>query len=145
MFTRQTCILVLLALVISAGVGHLCVDSRQAQAQQPKDSKLREMLKERHAALKEIAQHLAKGFLNGVVSVESLHEAEHAVLHAELDLCDTVKERTAVSEKIVVLCKKQEESAAEAVKSGAAPVNVFLRAKVNRLEAEIALERLKSN
>ena len=148
MVTRQTggtgIAVALLALVVGAGVWYSCSDSRRARAEQPKDTKLKELLKERHATLKDLARQMAKAYQGGGVPIDRLHETERAVLVAEFDLCDTERDRAAVLEKIVALSEKQEEGTAEAVKSGAAPASASLRAKVNRLEAEIALERSKS-
>src|SRR4051794_39397113 len=68
-------------------------DSARANAEQAKDAKLKELLKERHATLKEMAALLTKGHSQGTVPLERVQEAELAVLRAELDLCDTDKER----------------------------------------------------
>ena len=148
MVTRQSKVtgfaFVLLALIIGAGVWFSCSDSRQARAEQPKDTKLKKLLKERHLTLQDTARLTLKGYQSGEVPLERLHEVVLAVHRAEFDLCDTDKERTAVLENIVAMTKKQEEDALKAFRSGAVAGSVSLKAKVNRLEAEIALERAKN-
>jgi outer membrane protein TolC len=70
-------------------------------------------------------------------------EANQAASHAELDLCDTDKERLAVLEKMLAEAKGFEASVAERVKAGESPIRAVLQAKVSRLEIEIALEHVK--
>lgn len=136
--------LAVMTLFLVSGIGYLSVYSPRASAQEPKAGKLKELLKERHATLKEIAAQTARAYQTRGVPIERLHEAEEAVLKAELDLCDSDKERIAVLEKLVALAKGQEEREMELVKAGSVPGTALLRAKANRLEAEIALERAKS-
>jgi hypothetical protein len=66
------------------------------------------------------------------------------VLHAELALCASDKERISALEKIVAQAKANEQDAVERYKSGAAPSSDALMATAGCLEAEIALERAKS-
>jgi hypothetical protein len=115
----------------------------QVRADPTKDARLKELLKERHATLKEIAVQVAKAYEAGAASIEQMHDAEQTVLRAELDVCETDKERIAVLEKLVILAKKQEDRAAETVKRGINSPTATLKARAKRLEAEIALERAR--
>jgi len=66
------------------------------------------------------------------------------VRHAELDLCDTSKERVAVLEKMLAEAKDYEKTIFQQVESGGAQASTALKAKVSRLDVEIALERATS-
>lgn len=132
-----------LLFLIAGGIWYGSADFLRVQAAQPKDSKVKELLKERLATLKEIAVQIERAYKGRAMSIEQLQDANLAVLKAELDLCESDKERIAVLEKIVELAKTQEKQAVEAVKGGAVSGTTALKAKVSRLEAEIALERAK--
>jgi outer membrane protein TolC len=66
-----------------------------------------------------------------------------AVLNAELEMCESDKERMAVLEKTVELTKENEKSAEQRYKSVEAGMSDVLLAKTDRLEAEIGLERAR--
>jgi hypothetical protein len=102
------------------------------------------LLKERLDVLKEIQTRTARRFQNGQGSKGELLEINLRVLKAELDLCATDEERIAVHEKIVAGLKEIEQQAGELVKQGAADAGSVLEARLNRLEAEIALERARA-
>jgi hypothetical protein len=108
------------------------------------DAKLNKLLKERLAALRALADQTTKDYKAGQVSFDRVHHATKAVLHAELELCDSDRERIAVLEKLVAQAKANEQHATERYKSGAAPASDALMAAAGRLEAEIALEQAKS-
>jgi hypothetical protein len=108
------------------------------------DAKLDDLLKQRLATLRALADQTTKDYKAGRVSFERVHHAAQALLHAELELCSSDKERIAVLEKIVAEAKGYETNAVERYKSGAAPSSDALMATASRLEAEIALERAKS-
>jgi hypothetical protein len=63
---------------------------------------------------------------------------------AELELCETDQERVAVLQKILTIARDQETLAQNLVKSEHGTLGMALRAKAERLQAEIALERAKS-
>ena len=79
----------------------------------------------------------------GSVALEEVQQANLRVHKAELDLCETDKERVAVHEKIVGILREMEERVAELHKQAVASQAAVIEAKVNRLEAEIALERAR--
>ena len=72
-----------------------------------------------------------------------VQKADLRAWKAELDLCATDKERIAVQEKIVGECKKIEEFLRRGQQAARVSADIVADATVNRLEAEIELERLK--
>src|SRR5262245_50040827 len=74
-------------------------------AEEPKESRLKELLKEKLSILKEVAAELEKAAASGQVSVEQTLQATEAVLRAELDLCESDKERIPILEKLVAAAK----------------------------------------
>ena len=80
----------------------------------------------------------------GRTSLAHVYEANHAVRKAEIDLCKTDKERFAVLEKMLAEAKDYEKAVATEVKAATAPATAGLKAKVSRLDVEIALERAKT-
>jgi outer membrane protein TolC len=105
--------------------------------------KAKALLKERLATLKLVADRLEAGYKAGTVPVADLMQAAEAVLKAELDLCETAKERVAVLVKLVESAKRREGLVEKMVKAAQATGTDLLRAKASRLEAEIALERAR--
>lgn len=108
------------------------------------DSRIKELLRERHATLKEVASTISSQYEAGQASSDLVYAANLAVHQAELDLCDTDKERVAVFEKMLPEAKAAEKDAGAAHQNGRENASVALKAKVNRLEIEIALERAKA-
>jgi hypothetical protein len=116
----------------------------RAAGQDTKASKLKELLKERLAALQEVAsQTKAAARRDPSVSLAQVNQADRAVYQAELELCDTDKERAAVLEKMLSAAREWEKVVEEMVKAGLAAPRETLKAKAARLEVEIAWERAK--
>ena len=134
----------LLLLLLVASPYYWAAASPQAPAAEAKDSKLQGLLKERLATLREIAAQTDQAYRAGQATMEQVVQANQSLLAAELDLCASAKERIAILQKGVELAKQQEEVAMQRSRAGVAPAYVPLKAKVNRLEAEIALERAKA-
>jgi RNA polymerase sigma factor (sigma-70 family) len=107
------------------------------------DQKVQALLKERLAVLKEMQNRADKLYQAGQESKGELLQIKLRVLKAELDLCATDKERIAVHEKMVAVLKEIEQQVEELVKQNAAGAGAVLEARLNRLEAEIALERAR--
>jgi outer membrane protein TolC len=126
------------------GVLALGLGAGGARADEAKDSRLKELLREKVAALKENAALVEKAQGPGGATPEQVLQAHRAVLDAELELCDTDKERIAVLEKTVALTKTQEETVRELMKKGAVTASAVIAARVRRLDAEIMLERTKA-
>jgi hypothetical protein len=134
--------LVLLLLLIAGGIYCWSGNAPPASAAPSPDAKVTTLLRERLATLREIAIQAARDFERGSASVMEVHEANEAVLLGELDLADSQKSRIAIYEKLVAEAKAHEEHLARA-KTGMDRPHLVLKAKVHRLEAEIALEREK--
>jgi uncharacterized protein (TIGR03067 family) len=98
-------------------------------------------LRQRLATLREIAARSEGAYKEGAASLGAVRQASLAVLSAELDLCETPRERIAVSEKILAHRREIEKSLEAAYKESAATEDVLLRARTERQEAEIALQR----
>jgi outer membrane protein TolC len=109
-----------------------------------KDSKVKELMKERLATLRELVRLTTAEYNAGRASFDRLHQAIRAVLDAELEQCQSDKERIAVLGKTLALAKESENNALQRYKSGAATHSDVLMATAARLETEIALERAKS-
>ncbi len=109
----------------------------------PKESRVRALLKERLDILRAGAVRARRRLQMGTAGPEIVRQAEIRVLKAELELCETDKERVAVQKKIVDLWKEMEDRVRRLHQTGAASEEIVQDATLNRLEAEIDLERLK--
>ncbi len=133
----------LLLLLLTGAVWLWSGNAPPASAAERQDAKVAALLRERLAALREIADQAAKLYARGSASVAEVHDANEAVLLAELGLADSPTERIAAREKLVAEAKPHDEHVAHLVKTGASDPLMALKAKVHRLEAKIALEREK--
>jgi hypothetical protein len=102
-----------------------------------------ELLKQRLALAKEFVAQAEQGYQKGAVPWAEWLRAKEAVFKAELDLCESDKERIAVLEKMVAWASQYEEIAAKMVPAGQNTPSALLEAKLRWLEAEIALQRAK--
>ncbi len=116
-------------------------DPNAAFAQVARLAKIQELLQARLAITKELASLAANAHRAGEAPIEHVFQANQAVLKAQLDLCESNKERIAIMERFVELARDQEEHAVKSYKTGRATASAPLNAKVVRLEAEIALEK----
>ena len=140
---KVTAIVVASLLLFASGVWLSSGDSRLARADEAKDSKLKDLLKERLLILQEVASRRTKAHQDGQISLAQVYEANQAVRNAELDLCDTSQERVAVLEQMLAEAKGFEKNITLEMKSGGVSTNGALKAKLSRLDVEIALERAK--
>jgi hypothetical protein len=108
------------------------------------DAKLKELLKERLAALRALVKGATADYAPERVSFERVNQARRALVQAQLESCESDKERIALLEETVALAKEFAKHAAQRYKNGAAPESDVLMAAVARLEAEIALQCAKS-
>jgi hypothetical protein len=104
-------------------------------------AKVQSLLKERLEILRKTADRLKQLNSTGGVSEEQVKRANLRVYHAELDLCETPKDRIAILEKIADWHKEMEDHVSQLAKQKQAPQSDVDEAKLSRLEAEIALER----
>ena len=145
--TRARNILSVTVVIIAAMIiGHWSTQTGAlaAPGKGAKDARLNSLLQERLTALREAATFTTKAYETGVESFANVMAANQAVHAAELDLCSTDKERIAVLERMVAEVRNYESLAAQQVARGIDPASSVPKAKANRLEVEIALERLKN-
>jgi outer membrane protein TolC len=125
-------------------IGSLFDELKPLAAAEQKDGKVKELLKERLATLKTLADLTVNDYKAGRVSFDRVHQAMRAVLDAELELCESAKERVTILEQAVKLAKEFETVAEAQFRIGKVTQSDVLLAKVNRLDTEIALERAKA-
>jgi RNA polymerase sigma factor (sigma-70 family) len=107
-------------------------------------NRVRALQKERLALLRHMAKVTALNHKQGTVSQGDVLKANLRVYRAELDLCETDKERVSAHEKIVDALKMIEERVVQAHKAAAESEAAVAEAKLARLEAEIALEQARA-
>jgi hypothetical protein len=112
-------------------------------AQQSSDNKLKDLLKDRHAALEAVAKATREGYESGAVSLEDMYQSQMAVLKGELDAADGQKDRVSILERMVKMAQEQEKGIAAGLEMGISTETSALRSRVARIEAEIALERAR--
>jgi hypothetical protein len=134
--------LVLAFCALMAGLAPATVSLAQEQAR-PGD-KLATLLNERLAVARQIAKAVNESFKNRSATVDELLEASRLVLGAELALCDSNKARIAVLEKYATEAKKREAIAMQIFKTGQGTERLALKARADRLQAEIAIEKARA-
>jgi hypothetical protein len=108
-------------------------------------SRTKALIQERLETLQKIADRVRLLNERGTVPNEAVRKANLRVYRAELDLCDeTAKDRIAILEKFVGVHKEIEDQISNLAKRGVVPTEDMDEARVNRLEAEIELEREKT-
>ena len=141
---------VFLFMLIAVSAGHSPITSVRLDAQEPalragKPSMLRKLLEERLATTVEFAKQTTVRVKTGTASAEELVEATRMAFEAELDLCNSDKERIAVLVKFLAMAKEAEKLAVDLNKAGQGLQGSALKAKAERLRVAIALERAKRN
>jgi hypothetical protein len=149
MFNRRISFAALTAapvfLLLAASAGYFTLSSGRADAEErAKGTKQTELFKERLAVVRQIAKLSTEAYKAGDGTYDEVREAARMMLQAELDQCDSDKYRIAVIEKFVTEAKMMEEHAGQLSKAGRAPPRTALKAKADRLQAEIALEQAKT-
>ena len=124
MFTSSRTVTPIALAVLLLGTGTLWYassDTPPVSAGEPKDAKLKELLKERLATLTELAKAADQEYRIGKTSFDRVQQTSRALLDAQLELCATEKERITVLETIVTLAKQQEETAKQALQHWEGP------------------------
>ena len=134
----------LVALGFAGGIATWRGTSPRAVAAQGGDTKVKTLLKERHATLEMAAKVTNEIFKNGRASFGQVVEANRAMFNAELDLCETDKERVAVLEKMLAEARAYEKTVEVGREVAEVSYADALKAKADRLEVEITLERIKA-
>jgi hypothetical protein len=121
------------------------VEGKKEADRKPEEDKVRALLQERLATLKQIAAETEQVYKRaGRLAWQDVVQAKLHAAKAELDLCETDKERVAVHERIVALAREIEVVVGVQVEAGKLPHFELLRARVSRLEAAVALERART-
>ncbi len=108
------------------------------------DAKVRNLLQERLTVLKQIADELQTAYQDtGSVPLETVLQAQMTALKAELELSQSSKDRIAILEKILDRARRNEKNMAKRYENGRVRNSACLTAVVNRLDAQIALERAR--
>lgn len=147
-FVTTTGILFVAFLATSAG--DLTAPGALANAQDPAkpqkgEDRLKGLLNERLAVSRDCAKQVRERLKSGNGTLEELIEPTRMLLEAELDVCESTKERIAVLEKFLGEAKDIERLAEGFAKTGRGRTSTALMAKAQRLGIEIALERAKAN
>ena len=135
----------LLALLFGGVLGSSSATMTCVAGQDAKDTKLKELLKQRLATLREIAVLTKKAVAaDPGVKIDELIVANQAVLQTELELCETDKDRIAVLVKSLAEAKDLEKLVEEWGKKGLVAPRDALKPKAARLRVEITLEQIKA-
>jgi hypothetical protein len=138
--TRTTVLWILpglLAITIGAATG------QKAQPRAPagtSSARLRALLDEKVKLLKEIEQGVRAMRADGTAGPVEVQRAVIAVIRADLERNHTKAERIALRQKWVEAAKELEQAAESAVRQGMSRSDLF-QARIDRIEAEIGLER----
>lgn len=127
----------MLALIIAAGF-------MTAAPERPSDSaRVKELQKERIAALRETADVSMKLAQSARVELSEALEDRINLLKAEVDAAENGADRIALYKKAIDSLKEYEAMAKTRFEAGRGTQVAMLRVKARRIEVEIALERLK--
>ena len=110
-----------------------------------KESKIKSLQKQRLAVLMEATAEIKSTYLAGRTSVDRLQAALRDQYEAELDLCETDKDRLRVLEEMLRLAVENEQSLDKRYQAGDLPKSEFLAAKAATLQAAISVEKMKAN
>lgn len=105
--------------------------------------KIKELQKERIAVLKKLTDQLANLYKFGRVDYGEVLQASRQLAEAELEVAETDKERVELYQKLIAALKEHEEWVTRDFRAGRVPGAGLLKAKAERLEAEILLEKVK--
>lgn len=124
--------------------GHSPTVGQEPAKAEEQGAKITDLQKEWLAALRDMVNKDAVRAKNGQASPEEILASNRMLAEAELEVCESGKQRIAALEKILVSARDTEKLTETLAKSGQARETTFLKAKAERLRFEIALERAKS-
>jgi hypothetical protein len=125
-------------------VSYWMLHSLRVEAQVSQSNTVRDLQEQRFATLRKVLEITSEQFKKGLASFDELGSATKAENEAELDVCNSKKERIAVFEKLVAGAKALEEQSAKLAANKLIPESSFLKAKADRLEQEILLEQART-
>ena len=129
-------ILVLFSLVL---VGATLVTAQQNTESDPQS--VRDLMEEREAVLQRLVEFTKAAYSTGSGTLESAIAAQSELLAAQLEAATTPRERIGIRESQLEHAKWHEKVAANQVAVGNGSSLDLLKAKANRLTAQIHLQR----
>jgi outer membrane protein TolC len=108
-------------------------------------SRLKATMKARLEATRSVLDRHVQEFAAGRGGIEELIDASHRLLRAETDICNRTKEQIAAWQGHVDFLKQIEKQLQEGAQAGVVPAHDVKDVECRRLEAEVTLERLKSD
>ena len=119
--------------------------SETSKSPEKYEGELQQLLLERKTLLSHNVESMKIFVDSGRVDISEYHDANIALLRAEMDLCKTKDERLDILEKIIQIHKNYEEQVAKKIAFGQSSKIELNKAKVAILEARIELikEKLK--
>lgn len=103
--------------------------------------KLRELHRERVETLQQLIQDLESQKSNRQVSRDEIMQTNLQLLRAQLDAAQSNNERMTLHQNIVDLMSEWEDMAEQVVKKAHVERSLYLKAKADRLKAEIDMEQ----
>jgi hypothetical protein len=136
-------------LFFAVWASYLYVSSQPACGQgsarpEVKADTLKQLRAERLTVLREIVKQTTEAFKAGATDYQQVSAATQALHQAELEQCESDKDRVAVLEKIVAQAKAAEQIADQRSKTGTSQPWEALKARADRLQAEIDLEKAET-
>jgi hypothetical protein len=141
-FASLTAIVVFAWIALSPG--HSPSVGQEPVKPQDQGAKIKELQKEWLDAVRAMAKQEEARAKNGQAPPEEVMASTRTFAEAELEVCESDKERVTALEKILVMARDTEKLAAGFAKSGQGRESTALKAKAERLRYEIALERAKT-
>src|SRR5579872_6016161 len=135
---------ILTVLAVSLLMSSASSQEKPNERREESAKKVRELQKERIETLKELVNHAATSYKNGVASYEEVLEARMMLLKAELDVAEKDSDRITLYKKGVDALKEYEDVANAKRRAGQGTAAAVLKIKAMRLEVEIALEQTKA-
>jgi hypothetical protein len=126
---------------LAAGLMVSSLALKSMDAADSKAARLEQLLQEKLNLLENAATQIDARHKAGFAGLEEVYEAHQTVERARLDLCKTDEERIAVLERMLTKAKHREETLS---KSSAIAAHDIIQTKVDRLDIEISLERIRS-
>lgn len=113
----------------------------QTDTSSPPDLQLDELYSQRDDALQELVRIEKAKYEQGIGSHLAVNSAERMLLEAKLESVRVQQERIAILKSLLQLAERREQITANDVKTAIADPPKLIEAKVDRLNAQIALQR----
>lgn len=126
--------------VLMFGAISVCSGYRM-HAADSNDGSLDKLLKEKIGLLEKVATQIDALDRAGAIGYEEVYDAHQELEKARLDFCKSDEDRTVVLQRMLTNAKDRETHVKATAVVG---LHEKIRAQVDRLDVEIALERLRS-